>query len=96
MTSSYEAVLGLLVDLDGQVLRLTFDRAERRNALDDEVAGGDDDAIDAAGRDEGVRRGGAHQRATSARGSTSWPATPRAAPGPGRQHPAAAPVAQPA
>jgi 2-(1,2-epoxy-1,2-dihydrophenyl)acetyl-CoA isomerase len=46
---------GLRVEHDGAVLRLTLDRPEKRNALDDEVMGGLIDAIDAAGRDEAVR-----------------------------------------
>ena len=50
-----EAVPGLLVAHADQVLRLTFDLAERRNALNDEVVAATIDAIDAAGRDEDVR-----------------------------------------
>ena len=41
--------------LDGAVLRLTLDRPDKRNALDDEMVAGLIDAIDAAGRDERVR-----------------------------------------
>jgi 2-(1,2-epoxy-1,2-dihydrophenyl)acetyl-CoA isomerase len=46
---------GLRIEQDGAVLRLTLDRPEKRNALDDEVMGALIDAIDAAGRDEAVR-----------------------------------------
>jgi 2-(1,2-epoxy-1,2-dihydrophenyl)acetyl-CoA isomerase len=53
--TEYTAVPGLLVDHDEQVLRLTFDLAERRNALNDEVLAATIAAIDAAGRDEDVR-----------------------------------------
>jgi len=53
--TDYESVPGLLVSHADQVLRLTFDLAERRNALDDEVLGATIDAIDTAGRDEDVR-----------------------------------------
>ena len=55
MTSAYDAVPGLLITRQDQVLRLTFDLAERRNALNDEVLGATIDAIDAAGRDEDIR-----------------------------------------
>jgi 2-(1,2-epoxy-1,2-dihydrophenyl)acetyl-CoA isomerase len=49
-------VPGLLVDQgDDGVLRLTLDRPEKRNAIDDAVMLGLIEAIDAAGRDEGVR-----------------------------------------
>ena len=40
---------------DGAVLRLTLDRPDKRNALDDVMVGGLIDAIDVAGRDEQVR-----------------------------------------
>jgi 2-(1,2-epoxy-1,2-dihydrophenyl)acetyl-CoA isomerase len=53
--TAYEGVPGLLVSLDGPVLRLTFDKADRRNALDDTIVAGLLDAIDEAGRDERVR-----------------------------------------
>lgn len=53
--SAYDPIPGLLVSLDEQVLRLTFDLAERRNALNDDVVAACIDAIDAAGRDEAVR-----------------------------------------
>ncbi len=52
---SYESVDGLQVLLDGSVLRLTLDRPEKRNAVDDTIMVGLADAIDAAGRDEAVR-----------------------------------------
>jgi 2-(1,2-epoxy-1,2-dihydrophenyl)acetyl-CoA isomerase len=47
---------GLLVDLgDDSILRLTIDRVEKRNALDDAIVAGLIGAVDAAGRDEAVR-----------------------------------------
>jgi 2-(1,2-epoxy-1,2-dihydrophenyl)acetyl-CoA isomerase len=46
---------GLGIVLDGAVLRLTLDRPDKRNALDDVMVAGLIDAIDAAGRDERVR-----------------------------------------
>jgi 2-(1,2-epoxy-1,2-dihydrophenyl)acetyl-CoA isomerase len=55
MASAYDPVAGLQVELDGPVLRLTIDRADRRGALDDEIVAGLVTAIDAAGRDEQVR-----------------------------------------
>ena len=51
----YAPVPGLGIALDGAVLRLTLDRPDKRNALDDVMVGGMLDAIDAAGRDEQVR-----------------------------------------
>lgn len=51
----YESSGGLDISLDGSVLRLTLNRPERRNALDDEMVDGLIVAIDAAGRDEQVR-----------------------------------------
>ena len=51
----YASVAGLQVALDGAVLRLTLDRPDKRNALDDVMVGGLIDAIDVAGRDEQVR-----------------------------------------
>jgi 2-(1,2-epoxy-1,2-dihydrophenyl)acetyl-CoA isomerase len=54
--SAYTAdIPGLIASLDDGVLRLTFAKAEKRNALDDEVVAGLIDAVDAAGRDEAVR-----------------------------------------
>ncbi len=55
MGSPYDPVAGLQVSLDGPVLRLTIDRADRRGALDDAVVAGLIGAVDAAGRDEQVR-----------------------------------------
>ena len=49
------SVDGLEVAQAEGVLRLTIDRPERRNAIDDRVMIGLIDAIDAAGRDESVR-----------------------------------------
>ena len=51
----YAPVPGLGITLDGAVLRLTLDRPDKRNALDDVMVGGMLDAVDAAGRDEQVR-----------------------------------------
>ena len=53
--TAYEGVPGLLVSLDDSVLRLTFDVADKRNALDDDIVAGLIDAIDHAGRNEDVR-----------------------------------------
>ena len=46
---------GLVVSLDGGVLRLTLDRPEKRNAIDDEMMAGLNDALAAANQDEAVR-----------------------------------------
>ena len=46
---------GLAVALDDGVLRLTLDRPEKRNAIDDTMMAGLIDAVDAAGTDERVR-----------------------------------------
>ena len=54
-SSEYESVDGLRVELDGEVLRCTLDRPEKRNAIDDTMMAGLVDALDLAGRDEGVR-----------------------------------------
>lgn len=51
----YGSVDGVVVELDGPVLRLTLDRAEKRNAIDDTMVAGLIDAFDAANRDERVR-----------------------------------------
>jgi len=51
----YQSVDGLRVELDGEVLRCTFERPEKRNAVDDVMMAGLVDAIDLAGRDEDVR-----------------------------------------
>lgn len=53
--SPYSGVSGLLVQLDAGVLRLTIDRPDTRNALDDAMVAALIDAIDGAGRDEAVR-----------------------------------------
>lgn len=53
--SAYDAVPGLRANHADQVLRLTIDKAERRNALDDEVVGALIAHVDAANRDEDVR-----------------------------------------
>lgn len=46
---------GLLVETTGGMLRLTLDRPEKRNAIDDTMMLGLIDALDAANRDESVR-----------------------------------------
>lgn len=51
----YASSPGLRVALDEGVLRLTLDRPDKRNALDDDMMAGLIDAIDYAGRDEAVR-----------------------------------------
>jgi 2-(1,2-epoxy-1,2-dihydrophenyl)acetyl-CoA isomerase len=55
VTGAYRAVDGLGVELDGAVLRLTLDRPDKRNALDDTMTEGLIDGIETAGRDEAVR-----------------------------------------
>ena len=52
---SYASVDGLDIARDDAVLRLTLDRPEKRNAVDDTIMVAMADAIDAAGRDEAVR-----------------------------------------
>ena len=52
---SYESTDGLEITLDDAVLRLTLDRSDKRNAMDDTIMTGLVDAVDAAGRDEAVR-----------------------------------------
>jgi 2-(1,2-epoxy-1,2-dihydrophenyl)acetyl-CoA isomerase len=53
---SYASVEGLDVALDDAgVLRLTLDRPDKRNALDDDIVGGLIDAVESAGKDEAVR-----------------------------------------
>jgi 2-(1,2-epoxy-1,2-dihydrophenyl)acetyl-CoA isomerase len=51
----YASGPGLQVALDEGVLRLTLDRPDKRNAVDDAMMSGLIEAIDAAGRDEAVR-----------------------------------------
>jgi 2-(1,2-epoxy-1,2-dihydrophenyl)acetyl-CoA isomerase len=53
--TAYGGAEGLGVTLDGGVLRLRLDRADKRNALTDDMMTAMIDAIDAAGRDEAVR-----------------------------------------
>ncbi len=56
MTSpSYHAVDGLIVEVSGSVLRLRLDRPDHRNAINDTMMAGLIEAVDTAGRDEGVR-----------------------------------------
>ena len=53
---TYSSSDGLGVELDSSgVLRLTLERPEKRNALDDGMVSALIDAVDAAGRDEAVR-----------------------------------------
>ena len=52
---SYDPIRGLDAALDSQVLRLTIDLAERRNALNDDVVAALIDHVDRANRDEDVR-----------------------------------------
>jgi 2-(1,2-epoxy-1,2-dihydrophenyl)acetyl-CoA isomerase len=52
---SYESIDGLVVALEGPVLRLRIDRADRHNALTDETVAAMVAAIDRAGEDEAVR-----------------------------------------
>ncbi|MBX6387414.1 MAG: enoyl-CoA hydratase/isomerase family protein [Frankia sp.] len=51
----YASAPGLAVELDGPVLRLTLDRPEKRNAINDPMMYGLIDAIERAGTDEAVR-----------------------------------------
>ena len=51
----YESVDGLAVKLDGALLRLRLDRAEKRNAISDTMVSGLTEALDIANRDERVR-----------------------------------------
>jgi 2-(1,2-epoxy-1,2-dihydrophenyl)acetyl-CoA isomerase len=53
--TAYGGAEGLDVTLDEGVLRLCLDRADKRNALTDDMMTAMIDAIDAAGRDEAVR-----------------------------------------
>ncbi len=53
--SPYEGADGLDVELDGGVLRITLNRPDKRNALNDDMVGAFVTAVDAAGRDEAVR-----------------------------------------
>ena len=52
---NYRPVDGLDVELRDQVLRLRLDRPTLRNAINDVMMAALIDAVDAAGRDEGVR-----------------------------------------
>jgi 2-(1,2-epoxy-1,2-dihydrophenyl)acetyl-CoA isomerase len=55
VTDAYAGADGLRVARDGAVLRLTLVRPAKRNALDEAMIAGLVAALDAAGRDEGVR-----------------------------------------
>jgi 2-(1,2-epoxy-1,2-dihydrophenyl)acetyl-CoA isomerase len=53
--SPYRSVDGLSVEVRDSVLRLRLDRPDRRNAINDTMMAGLIEAVDEAGRDEGVR-----------------------------------------
>ena len=53
--SAYEGAEGLDVELDDRVLRITLNRPDKRNALNDDMVQAFVRAVDAAGRDESVR-----------------------------------------
>jgi 2-(1,2-epoxy-1,2-dihydrophenyl)acetyl-CoA isomerase len=53
--SAYEPVAGLDLRLDGAALRMTLDRADKRNALDDTMMTAMIAALEAASTDEAVR-----------------------------------------
>ncbi len=76
----YASSPGLRVALDEGVLRLTLDRADKRNAVDDVMMAGLIDAIDAAGRDEEVRvivlAGYGASRIATRRAGMTWPLRP--------------------
>ena len=55
MKSYPAAIDGLVVELDGGVLAVRFDRPDRRNALTDDMVLGLIDIVDAASSDESVR-----------------------------------------
>jgi 2-(1,2-epoxy-1,2-dihydrophenyl)acetyl-CoA isomerase len=52
---TYRSVDGLSVEVSASVLRLRLDRPTQRNAINDTMMAGLIEAVDAAGRDEGVR-----------------------------------------
>jgi 2-(1,2-epoxy-1,2-dihydrophenyl)acetyl-CoA isomerase len=51
----YRSVDGLSIEVSNAVLRLRLDRPTQRNAINDTMMAGLIEAVDAAGRDEGVR-----------------------------------------
>ncbi len=53
--AGYHSVEGLQVRLDGSVLRMTLDRPDKKNALNDGMVGAMIDALHAANSDEQVR-----------------------------------------
>ena len=55
MSSPYASSAGLNASLADGVLRLTLDRPQKRNAIDDVMMAALIEAIDTAGRDEAVR-----------------------------------------
>lgn len=55
MTEGGSKTPGLIRELDGGVLRLSFDKADKRNALDDDIVAGLIDALTGAATDESVR-----------------------------------------
>jgi 2-(1,2-epoxy-1,2-dihydrophenyl)acetyl-CoA isomerase len=52
---AYESVDGLRLAVDGSLLRITLDRPEKKNALNDTMVGAMIDALEAANNDEEVR-----------------------------------------
>ena len=54
-SQAYDGAPGLRVELDGAVLRLTLDRADKRNAIDEAMMVGLVRAVGAAEEDEAVR-----------------------------------------
>ena len=49
------SVPGLVIEQDGALLRIAFDRPGKRNSLTDDMVAGLTDVIQAAGNDESVR-----------------------------------------
>ena len=83
-SQAYDGAPGLRVELDGAVLRLTLDRADKRNAIDEAMMVGLVRAVGAAEEDERVRAVVLTGEATTSAGApTSSPATrATSAPGP--------------
>ncbi len=80
------------------MLRLTLDRPDKRNALDDEMMAALIEVIDAAGRDEAVRvivLAGSGDHFCAGSDIVARNARSRRPEAPGRQHPAPAAVAGP-
>jgi 2-(1,2-epoxy-1,2-dihydrophenyl)acetyl-CoA isomerase len=53
--TAYPTVAGVVVEVDGGVLRVRLDRPDRRNALTDEMVLALAETIDAAGNDDAIR-----------------------------------------